>query len=142
MDENAFILYVTDELDDEFFRRFVKVMLQASTYMEQNYGYYAEKAEFRGKFAKPVFEEAIERKYNFGLEINYKDHYDESILLTGTRKVNVVKEEGGMAPCESMNGKIVKGWVKPPELSFGSLGYTVEKTKMPEICIKLINLNI
>lgn len=140
--KDAFILYVPDVLDKLFFKTFVSKMLQTSICMKQDFGYYAEKAEFRGKIAASIYEVAMQRKYNFGLEMIKVDHYENCIRLSGTKKVRIEKEEGGIASGESLNGVIVDGWVSPPQLNFGSLGYTIEKTEIPEIKIQLVKLSI
>jgi hypothetical protein len=133
-----FRLIINDPPDKLFFKDAIQMILKAGSRFLQTYRMPPDKILFHGKTSKPIYDYIIEKQLNLNAEFEYHPYkMNEEISIRSKTKVKEMTNLGGYSRGESLNGKIVPGWVPAPPPNIQGPEIIRERQIEPEVIIAL-----
>ena len=136
-----FNLLVPEVLDPMFHKDAVQMILKAGSFFLNTYKMPPDKIIFCGRTSKTIYDYIIAKKLNLNATFEFRKHeMNDQILVKSKTKVKELTNIGGYTRGESLNGKIVPGWVPAPPMNLGGIEIIREKMVEPEVIIALTKM--
>ena len=136
-----FNLLVPEKIDPLFHKDAVQMILKAGSFFLRTYNMPPDKIVFCGKVSQSIHDYIIEKKLNLNATFEFRKYdMNDQILVKSKTKVKELSNIGGYARGESLNGKIVPGWVPAPPMNMQGMEIVRERLVEPEVIIALTRM--